>query len=668
MATLRNGILIGSNGEILTSSGTTITGRRNGLPIDADGRLVVSNKESENPLVTLTTIDLTPTSSSQTISLTANEISNYELFRVTDTSYTGTVISFTNCTADKLIYARNSDLGSNVTFGTVSVPAGYIVQILVAVGGATTAITDPIVYDPTTTDTKTSIIVAANNSSEAWKARALYTCTGSADQTIINNALEAYSGGKVMLAPGTYNTNGFIQVSVNTTLCGANPNTSIIINTSTTNTIRLLSGAELCYLNVNNTLISSSADIISSSADNVSVHDCNVGRGSNAPTSSATYIALLGNYSIISNNVISRGYGTIINVGGSYNIVQRNNITLYSNSFTNVGVYSSCAYGIIDNNIITTNVSGGIGLYIPSGVGTIVVNNKINYNNTSYALTTGIYNGVVNASFLKNFIGSCSGHGINSTVKCNIQGNTMLFPSALTASIAINVNGDESIIGSNTITMSSTSATQNCIVVAGTGNYNQIKNNIISMACTSTGIGIQLAGTSNIGNIVSANTIKFTTAAANTDTYGMGIGAGENLTINGNNIRGYSNSYPLFGAINFSGDVNKVVIDNNNLQYVSSGVKSASGFSRVTIVGNFMEICGAGTTCIYLTGVARALNVTGNTFSSPAAISDAMAFRVTNTSSDTCIFSSNMLALSNRGVVFSGSNYTPIGNTGIDPF
>ena len=68
-------------------------------------------------------------------------------------------------------------------------------------------------YDLAASKSRTAtIVVAASNSSSKCKAAADYVCSGSGDQTEINNAISALpaGGGKIVLLEGTYNINGKI--------------------------------------------------------------------------------------------------------------------------------------------------------------------------------------------------------------------------------------------------------------------------------------------------------------------------------------------------------------------------------------------------------------------------------------------------------------------------
>ncbi|QQS19288.1 hypothetical protein IPL85_03295 [Candidatus Saccharibacteria bacterium] len=90
-------------------------------------------------------------------------------------------------------------------------------------------------------------IVAPSTASQALKDAADYVATGSADQTIINTALTAAAGGKVVLLEGTFTTSDAISIPNNTTLAGngrgtlvtfsniATQNKNMITNTDTTN-------------------------------------------------------------------------------------------------------------------------------------------------------------------------------------------------------------------------------------------------------------------------------------------------------------------------------------------------------------------------------------------------------------------------------------------------
>jgi hypothetical protein len=68
-------------------------------------------------------------------------------------------------------------------------------------------------------------IIAASNSTSAWKSQATATCIGSNDQSTINKYLT--SGNTVELAPGTFSINGLIVLTSGNTLYGQG-NTTIL--------------------------------------------------------------------------------------------------------------------------------------------------------------------------------------------------------------------------------------------------------------------------------------------------------------------------------------------------------------------------------------------------------------------------------------------------------
>jgi len=76
-----------------------------------------------------------------------------------------------------------------------------------------------------------TIIVAASDS--RGKTQADYICTGTSDETTINNALTEGAGGKVFLLEGTYTIDGSILVPSSTTLEGAGYGTFITIEAGT---------------------------------------------------------------------------------------------------------------------------------------------------------------------------------------------------------------------------------------------------------------------------------------------------------------------------------------------------------------------------------------------------------------------------------------------------
>lgn len=233
-----------------------------------------------------------------------------------------------------------------------------------------------------------TFIVAANNSSGRNKIRADYVCTGSNDEVIINQALNALpsAGGYVHLLEGTYSISNTITIPAdNITLAGSGKGTRI----NTTSDISMISATSLTgiliadlylygagHLNVNNMGIQFktvySSRITGCWLDNMFIGiECNQlvpsyyvtidnNRGENCG-----WVIFFNGHNIITNNVCNDStFGMHITGGASATplggVIVANNLC-YSNDFSGIMVTGSdYALTIISGNICIGNGSHGI--------------------------------------------------------------------------------------------------------------------------------------------------------------------------------------------------------------------------------------------------------------------------------------------------------------------
>jgi hypothetical protein len=270
------------------------------------------------------------------------------------------------------------------------------------------------------------------NSAAGHKASDVdYLCTGTNDQTIINNAITALPsiGGKIIILEGTYNCGGSINVNKdNITLEGMGASTILNATTSIT-------------------------------------------------SSTSGLISLTGNYCKI-NDLKLKCNSTSINVSDSIYIGGTNNVI--SSNICSTSNYSAGSFGIYvagNNNSITSNICtnnngpsstyDSTGIYINGSNNTVTGNicsNRSNIpNNNSYS-SKGI---------------DISTQGINNTISSNI-----LYNDSSGRSFGISISGKNNTIIGNTVANNSNSnsgnTSDNCYgIFIGSGS-NIISNNIIA--------------------------------------------------------------------------------------------------------------------------------------------------------------------------------------------
>jgi hypothetical protein len=188
-----------------------------------------------------------------------------------------------------------------------------------------------------------SIIIAASNSSSAWKSEATATCSGSNDQNTINNYLT--NGNTVELAPGTFNCNGLINVKTGDTLYGQGNST--VLNLQNNNGYIYMGGASDVTVGnlelAGNEYVSSGLIIGlagSSAVSGFDIHDI-----TDIAVGGDDFVVYANNGSV-SNIAFVRcdasnpdGYGFLVNGAGAPSSVQ--NITFFKDTVENAGAAST---------------------------------------------------------------------------------------------------------------------------------------------------------------------------------------------------------------------------------------------------------------------------------------------------------------------------------------
>lgn len=349
----------------------------------------------------------------------------------------------------------------------------------------------------------TTITVAADDSSAAEKAGADYVADGTSDETEINAALTAATGGKVILLSGSFVIDGSISVPNDTHLEGQGDGTLITLDSD-------VDGVD-AIVNTDQTgsgtgVILSDFKLDGDKATNANSHDgISFGRTNNSTIRNVTVtdfddngifmnwsyyntitdvrstsnnisgfrLLSIGEGNVVSNSVFSSNsqYGLSIN-DGSRNTVT--NIVANSNGIAGINIVSSNAYG----NTVTTSTANN---NTRDGVRISGINNKVSdgtFNNNSengilffdfgvnnvadgnivtnnadagiYAIGNGVTSPVITNNYLNRNGGSADNYAIRSTIDDTIITNNVIDDdSCTTTCIAIDVTGDNVTLSGN---------------------------------------------------------------------------------------------------------------------------------------------------------------------------------------------------------------------------
>ena len=230
----------------------------------------------------------------------------------------------------------------------------------------------------------TTITIACSTSKH--KNTADYCCTGTNDQTVIQQAIDALpsTGGKIVLLEGTYNISGQINVNKpNVTICGMGNSTVLnckqgIWGIAATQPNFTVANLKMTFETYNSTSI------------------CIYASGSrckfeNLDLSNAVYgINCGGGYSII-HNVTATDNNINIHLGSTYNIVS----DCYSEDAKETGIRVEGICNIVTGCHISD--AGTYGILVTSGGGSKVADNIIirdSYSDSQYSIyvTSSAYN------------------------------------------------------------------------------------------------------------------------------------------------------------------------------------------------------------------------------------------------------------------------------------
>jgi parallel beta-helix repeat protein len=290
-----------------------------------------------------------------------------------------------------------------------------------------------------------TLVVAASNSNNA--NRADYACTGTADDVIINQALNALpaAGGSVILMEGNYNiTNSIVIPKATVTLTGVGNGT--LIQTSSDITMINVTGFNeiiITKLKLTGSTTTNNLGILFSNTTSSRIVDC--------------YINLTGNYAIrnvtgaenyFQNNHIYNSKSDCIRIdSGADNIISSNWIS--SPDSTNLIYLASTDNTVTGNHIF----DGTYGIYVDADYNNITGNSISNTVNLPGTGTTGIYLNKEHCSVAGNTCLSCNqGVYINTTAhNNNITGNFLF------GNYGVYLLGDDNVICGNTCNLNSAS-------------------------------------------------------------------------------------------------------------------------------------------------------------------------------------------------------------------
>jgi len=412
-----------------------------------------------------------------------------------------------------------------------------------------------------------SKIVAANNSSQAEKDAADYVADGTADESEINSALTAASGGNVYLFKGTYNLAAAISVPNNTSLAGAGAGTVLTIPNAQNGSYAMITNTDASTgtgVTVRDLAIDGNKANQSSGGMNGIFFD-HMGGGSG---SSARAGGELKN--VLVKNMYGTGSGASgvgIRLSNSSNNTLIDN-KLQANGYIGLYITSSSSHNSFTGNVMQGNTSYGV--YLNSN------NNTLSSNTVQGNTNAGIYvSGASNNTLSANTVSGNGANGIRVTgasASNTITGNTI--SSNTTEGIYLNSVNNNTITGNN-LNANTTG------VVLDTASYNTVSGNEFK-ANTTAGIQLILTSTYNTidGNMIydSGNT---------TVNNGIYISASDNNSITSNNIYDTTHSSSNYAIYVFDS-----TSDANYLADNSLGGGSINDNGTGTIMGGQLNSSG----------------------------------------------------------------------------
>ncbi|HET9174008.1 MAG TPA: right-handed parallel beta-helix repeat-containing protein, partial [Candidatus Saccharimonadales bacterium] len=273
-----------------------------------------------------------------------------------------------------------------------------------------------------------TLIIAASNSSQAEKDAADYIATGTADQTVINNAISALpsSGGTVYLTEGTYYIAGNISLGSNIKLIGAGPST-ILMRVNSSSSFNLLTTA--------------------GGSSNITIEDFTVDGNKANNTNTNNNIEFFNTTNGVADNIISQnatGNGFLI---GSFSTIT--NSTLQNNNSAGIYTFSNATSNFtISNNRILNNGTGISTVASASAAYAVITGNTIN-SNAGVGIVASSYEQITSNTI--NLSGSSATQAITIDGYSNtaIANNTINDASSSAYTIEISNGSNNSVIGNS---------------------------------------------------------------------------------------------------------------------------------------------------------------------------------------------------------------------------
>lgn len=218
-----------------------------------------------------------------------------------------------------------------------------------------------------------TIVVAASNSVETWRASwssalgRYFQCDGTADDVEILAALNAGTGGKVVLLEGTYNTAANLTIPADTTLEGEGWGTIVNAGGAAITNAVIINGVRAAVKNMKVMLAAGA------------------GAGGSRPnvitTNSNDYCLLdnlwiAGDESVAYDGSEDRQNGVRCPTGTDYCRII--NCRIEDNKFTGIQLQLLCLYNVIEGNLINSNTS--VGIYFAGTAANVTARNTIRGN------------------------------------------------------------------------------------------------------------------------------------------------------------------------------------------------------------------------------------------------------------------------------------------------
>lgn len=323
------------------------------------------------------------------------------------------------------------------------------------------------------TQRSTTLVVAANNSTEKSKQSADYVVpNGAVDaQVTINAAINALptGGGKIVLLEGTYTVNNSVVLKDNVTLEGLGDSTILKLAPSSSR-ITLIVNQNTTVGNSNITVSKLTLDgVRTSSIDGLGIHFTKVTN------------------SVVSNLLTKDFYSSSISLNNCIEVIFAENRC--KGNADGLWVSGDSKHMTIVGNVCISNTGRGIQF---NGTHSSIIGNVSNSGSFGI-LVFGDYNTVANNYCGNNATGINASSGVSY---CVIANNVCLDNS----SFGINLSGNNS---HNTVTGNVLTGNTNGGLNIGGGSYNSVQNNTIRKGRGSA-IGIQLT-TGATSNLVTNN-------------------------------------------------------------------------------------------------------------------------------------------------------------------